>query len=85
MNEEKRNNARRRTLKTGTIAFGRAAGIDCVVRNLSKTGACLEIDSPLGIPDEFILIIKPDRTSHGCKIIWRQLKRLGVSFVHSIA
>ena len=49
---ENRSSQRNRTLKAGTISFGRAAGIDCLVRNVSETGACLEVESPVGIPDE---------------------------------
>jgi hypothetical protein len=31
-----------RTLKGGSIIFGVASNVDCVVRNLSETRACLE-------------------------------------------
>jgi hypothetical protein len=49
---------RRRVLKAGSISFG-GASIDCTVRNLSATGAALEVVSPLYIPDRFKLIVKP--------------------------
>jgi hypothetical protein len=45
----------------GTIAFRQAGGIDCPVRNLSDSGACLEIEdevvagAPLGSFAEFAL------------------------------
>jgi hypothetical protein len=71
---------RSRTLKSGTIAFNRAAGIDCVVRNLSDQGACLEVTSPLGIPDDFTLVIKPDNLFRACQIVWRSARRIGVRF-----
>jgi hypothetical protein len=45
--EEKRNVERYRMLKAGSITFGGSA-IDCVVRNLSETGAALEVASPIG-------------------------------------
>jgi hypothetical protein len=79
--EERRTDPRHRTLKAGTISFARAAGIDCVVRNLSATGANLEVESPLGIPDEFTLVIKMDQTTHFCEVTWRYAKRIGVRFV----
>jgi hypothetical protein len=50
---------RHRVLKAGSIMFG-GATIDCVVRNQSATGAALEIASPIGIPDEFTLVIAAD-------------------------
>ena len=45
---------RRRILKAGTIEFG-GGGLDCTVRNLSETGAALEVVTPLFIPDRFTL------------------------------
>ena len=38
----------KRILKAGRIEFGFGA-IDCVVRNVSLTGASLEVESPVGI------------------------------------
>jgi hypothetical protein len=60
--QKRRTAPRQRTLKGGTISFGHAV-IDCVLRNVSATGACLEVASPIGIPDDFTLIIKSDNTS----------------------
>ncbi len=77
---EKRANPRVRTLKGGSIIFGAAAKVDCVVRNLSETGACLEVASPVGIPDDFTLQIKPEPTKRNCHVAWRSANRIGVSF-----
>jgi hypothetical protein len=78
--EERRKVLRRRTLKGGTIAFNRAAGIGCRVRNLSPRGACLEVESPLGIPDDFVLVIDTDHIRQDCHVVWRTGSRLGVEF-----
>jgi hypothetical protein len=43
---------RLRVLKAGTISFAGGA-IDCTVRNISETGAKLEVASPLYFPDRF--------------------------------
>ncbi len=51
--DEHRIAQRHRVLKGGTIAFNGAAGISCTVRNMSQTGAALEVISPLGIPGKF--------------------------------
>lgn len=79
--DENRESPRHRTFKGGTISFDRAAGIDCVVRNLSETGACLEIASPIGIPDDFTLVIKPEYLKRTCHIVWRTAQKIGVRFV----
>ena len=48
--------------------------------DLSNTGACLEIASPIGIPDDFVLVTRDDRIEHPCHVIWRTEKRIGVAF-----
>jgi hypothetical protein len=57
--DEHRAAPRHRILKAGTISFGGGA-IDCTVRNLSATGAALEVVTPLFIPDRFTLIIQSE-------------------------
>ena len=78
--DEKRKVQRHRTLKAGSIIFNRAAGIDCRVRNLSPAGACLEVASQVGIPDEFVLVIDVDHLKQPCHVIWRTPTRMGVEF-----
>lgn len=79
--QERRAAARNRTLIGGKIVFnsGRSA-IDCTVRNLSDAGACLMVATPLGIPDDFYLIITESKGLQACKVSWRAHDRVGVSF-----
>ena len=60
--DEKRALARKRVLKAGSIEFGGGA-IDCTVRNLSATGAALDVPTPVGIPDKFNLVVSSDALS----------------------
>ncbi len=78
--DERRKIQRHRTLKAGSISFNRAAGIDCRIRNLSPAGACLEVASQLGIPDDFVLVVESDHLHQTCHVIWRTATRLGVEF-----
>ena len=71
---------RRRLLKAGTISINRTATIDCGVRNVSDTGACLDVASPIGIPDDFTLVIKSENVKRPCHVTWRTARRLGVRF-----
>jgi PilZ domain len=80
--QSKRAAARHRVLKSGTIEFNGGA-IDCVVRNLSDTGAALEVASPLGIPAAFNLLIAGERTTYQCEVRWRKENRIGVAFSRS--
>jgi PilZ domain len=70
---------RRRVLKAGSITFG-GSTINCAVRNVSETGAALEVASPLYIPDRFTLVVQTDQLRRPCHIVWRQEKRIGVAF-----
>lgn len=78
--QERRQIPRHRTFKGGSISFDRFAGIDCVVRNLSPAGACLELECPGSLPDQFSLIIRPENVRRSCQLIWRGENRLGVRF-----
>jgi hypothetical protein len=78
--DERRKIPRHRTLKAGSISFNRAAGIDCRVRNLSPIGACLEVASQNGIPDDFTLVVASDHLKQPCHVIWRTATRMGVEF-----
>lgn len=75
-----RQDPRVRTLKSGTISGGVVGSMECVIRNVSKSGACLETKSPGAIPDDFKLIIKPDNVFRTCKVVWRAANRVGVRF-----
>jgi hypothetical protein len=78
---EKRREPRKRTLKRGRLVFndGRSV-IDCVVRNLSPSGALLVLPSLLGIPQEFDLHIDSDRNCRAARIIWKGDGKIGVEF-----
>ena len=77
--DERRIKARHRVLKAGTIEFGGGA-IDCTVRNISQTGAALEVVTPLFIPGRFTLFVPSEKLKRPCQIAWRKEKRIGVRF-----
>lgn len=79
MPEDRKTAPRRRVLKSATIEFDSCA-FSCAVRNLSDAGAALDVPTSLGIPHEFQLVIETDRAVRQCRVIWRQEKRIGVSF-----
>jgi len=77
--DERRDKARHRVLKAGTIEFGGGA-IDCTVRNFSGAGAALDVTSPIGIPERFTLFIPADGKHLACTVVWRKERRIGVKF-----
>ena len=77
---EKRKAPRQRTLKGGVIAFhNRFSTIDCVVRNLTHTGAMLKVASTVGIPDRFELKLEHE-DFRWCQVKWRRDDTIGVAF-----
>jgi hypothetical protein len=79
--DEHRKRIRLRTYKGGRINFESGVGIDCLIRNLSDTGACLDVDTALIWGDRFQLVIRPENVTRNCRVAWRQPKKLGVRFV----
>ncbi|WP_306049888.1 PilZ domain-containing protein [Oceaniradius stylonematis] len=77
---ERRAALRRRTLFAGRIIFNQQSSVlSCIVRNLSESGACLEVDSQLGVPDQFELLVEGAGIRAEYRVIWRKAKRIGVS------
>jgi PilZ domain len=80
MNEERRTSQRARVLKTGKIALtDKAPKIECAIRNITDTGACLQISTTFGIPTNFDLFIAGSER-RPCQVVWRTDTRLGVMF-----
>lgn len=75
---ERRIAPRRNTYIQASIAMG-FASVPCIVRNVSDTGAKLEVARVGGIPDRFDLIV-PGHRPQPCRVVWRALKELGVEY-----
>jgi PAS domain-containing protein len=77
---ENRKSRRTRTLRGGKILFNdKSSVVDCVVRNLSSEGGCLQVETALGIPGSFELLIE-DEQRRSCVLVWKSENRIGVSF-----
>jgi hypothetical protein len=77
--EEHRIAPRHQVLKAATIAFGGGA-IDCTVRNISDTGAALDVVTPLFISGRLMLVVQTEHLKRPCNIVWCKEKRMGVAF-----
>ena len=77
--EERRVKPRHRILKAGTIEFTGQL-IPCTVKNLSTSGASVEVNSPLWFPDRFVLAVASEGWRKPCRVIWRAKRRIGVTF-----
>jgi hypothetical protein len=76
---EPRASPRRRVLKTAQIVLSeKAPKIECIARNISETGAYLQVSTTFGIPTNFVVII--DGVRRPCRSVWRTDTKLGVAF-----
>lgn len=78
---EQRGDQRRKALKGGRIVFNNAtSSIDCLVRDMSAGGARLQVESVLGIPSAFTLILADGSLPRRCTVRWKQARAIGVAF-----
>ena len=79
--QDRRQNVRDKVL-LGAVAEVREIGatMDCVVRNLSDGGACVELDASANLPEEMNLTIVRKGRSFLATMIWRQANRVGLAF-----
>ena len=60
-----------------------ARSINCLVRNLSETGAAIEVPNESGIPAQFELRIVRLGLIMLCRVVRRKDYRIGVAFVRT--
>lgn len=80
MEDARRTAARRRTLKQGKVVLSNWAVIDCVIRDLSETGARLEFSALTELPNEFRLLIIAANQLVPVELAWRRGLAAGVHF-----
>jgi hypothetical protein len=64
--QERRKLTRTRVLKSAKFLLGKSSVIDCVVRDLTNAGACVELPSTIDLRGLWI---------------WRTLSKTGVKFI----
>jgi hypothetical protein len=75
----RRKRPRTRTYEDGQIVWAGTAPVECIIRNLSEGGACLEVH--VAIPqDKFDLIFRSNQVRLSCAVVWRQPPKMGVRF-----
>jgi len=68
-------------LKGAKIIFGNSSVIDCVVRNVTNTGARVQIASTVDLTEGLGLTFDGGYSIRPCKIIWRTVTETGIQFV----
>ena len=72
---------RMRTLKGAQIIVPAGTSIGCTVRNISETGACLQLHSAVFLSHTFDLTFDDlDWARRTCRVVWRDALLMGVEF-----
>jgi hypothetical protein len=78
---DRRQDGRNKVIFGGVAAVNETGStVDCVVRNFSDHGACVELDPAAKLPDEINLAIPRKGRSFLARMIWRQANRVGLAF-----
>ena len=81
MNEEPKVATRQRTFLKGTVYYdNRRASIECVVRDLSDSGARLTFDHPATVPDNIELFIQQKQQTLRACVRRREPYEIGIAF-----
>jgi hypothetical protein len=79
---ERRSAPRRRVLKGAVITFNeRTFSYACTLKNISDTGARLQVGDSIAIPCRFDLVVEIDGMEVSCAVAWRLKGELGVRFI----
>ncbi len=79
---DKRVNDRIRSFLRAQIIFNnRMTTIDCIVKNISPTGARVALNDTLAVPTEFEIYIPQRGCSHHARLVWRDKDSIGIDFL----
>jgi hypothetical protein len=76
---ERRLAPRRNTHIAAEIVFDGRQRLTCIVKNVSETGAMLELQGVGKVPNNFTLEV-PGHQPQRCRVVWRTLRQMGVEY-----
>jgi len=80
--EEMRQSERVRSFLRAQIVFNnRMSTIDCIIKNISPTGAKVALNDTLAVPTEFEIDIPQKGRTHRARLVWRDKESIGVEFM----
>ena len=81
--EEKRKHPRTEVEEPAFVSSGGSV-MSCVVRNISREGAAIDVDNPAFVPQRFRLVMARDSTIvHECSVAWIKQNRIGLTFLNA--
>jgi hypothetical protein len=78
--EEKRKFPRTEIEELAYVSSGGSV-MRCVVRNISREGAAIDVENPAFVPQQFRLVMAKDSSIvHECRVAWIKQNRIGLTF-----
>ena len=82
--DEKRKHPRTEIEEPAYVSSGGSV-MPCVVRNISREGAAIDVDNPAFVPQHFRLVMAKDSSIvHECRIAWIKKNRIGLTFIEIV-
>lgn len=64
---------------------GRSSSFDCVVRNISSTGALLTVDEAANLPKAFDVVVGEESIERPARLVYRRGMLAGIRFLDAIS
>jgi hypothetical protein len=78
--QDRRQSTRDKVLFGGVAEIDNTSTMDCLVRNFSEGGACVELEPTARLPGQMKLAIAHKGRSYLAQLVWRQANRVGLAF-----
>jgi hypothetical protein len=79
--EEKRKHPRTEIEELAYVSAGGSV-MRCVVRNISREGAAIDVENAAFVPQHFRLVMAKDSSIvHQCRVAWIKKNRIGLTFM----
>ena len=79
--EEKRKHPRTEVEELAYVSSGGSV-MRCVVRNISREGAAIDVENVAFVPQQFRLVMAKDSSIvHECRVAWIKKNRIGLTFM----
>ena len=82
---EARRALRARTFYGGRIVYRDGAySVDCIVRDFSGDGACIELPAARLVAKRFYLLTLKQEIAYDAEVVWRHSELIGLKFIGTI-
>jgi hypothetical protein len=81
--QDHRQMVRQRAFLGGKLVYGDGAfTVDCIVRDISLTGARVKLPEGQMVPDHLYLVELRTGIAYEAKVVWKRHPEIGLAFVH---